>query len=149
MERKINQITVCPDKEGLKSCWFLNQEASDFAADRRAMRGSTKQLSSRGRDKGVSKKCLEKKNEEHARIFRSLLLLSSLRGRQVNKLRFYLFENSHACPSLSIHEVLFRLALKCRALHCQELRITYHFISEAYSTKPTFISKLFRKILTR
>ena len=61
MERKINQITVCPDKEGLKSCWFLNQEASDFAADRRAMRGSTKQLSSRGRDKGVSKKCLEGK----------------------------------------------------------------------------------------
>jgi len=61
MEKKINQITVCPDKEGLKSCWFLNQEASDFAADRRAMRGSTKQLSSRGRDKGVSKKCLEKK----------------------------------------------------------------------------------------
>ena len=101
MERKINQITVCPDKEGLKSCWFLNQEASDFAADRRAMRGSTKQLSSRGRDKGVRKKCLEKKNEEHARIFRSLLLLSSLRGREVNKLRFiFLKIPMHApfCP---------------------------------------------------
>jgi len=66
MERKINQITVCPDKEGLKSCWFLNQEASDFAADRRARRGRTKQLSSRGRDKGVSKKCLEKKKKSGA-----------------------------------------------------------------------------------
>lgn len=101
-------------------CWFLNQEGRRvFATDRRARREyEAAKLEIKAWAKGVWREGEREMRSmpESFNLFCFYHLSEREREAAASRLAtrvLYLFENSHACSSPSIHEVLFRLALEC------------------------------------